>query len=203
MSKAIQIFSFADVDRSGKVRWTACELGYEIEETRLELGEHQGEDYLRLNPYAQVPTATIDGKNFIESSAICVLMAERHPEAGLIPTDLEQREVFWQQVSVAVTSLETPVVNYFLASRGIMDERWKSMLEDSLKPRIETFVSTMPTSGYLAGDFSLADIFAAYVLRVAIQGGVLINDGVLADYLDRLRARPAAAASRMFDSLDA
>ena len=28
MNKHIKIYSFADVDRSGKVRWTANELGY-------------------------------------------------------------------------------------------------------------------------------------------------------------------------------
>ena len=37
MNKHIKIWSFADVDRGGKVRWTANELGYEIEEERVKL----------------------------------------------------------------------------------------------------------------------------------------------------------------------
>ena len=35
VARTIRIYSFFDVDRSGKVRWTACELGYEIEESRI------------------------------------------------------------------------------------------------------------------------------------------------------------------------
>jgi len=37
MKKHIKLWSFADVDRSGKVRWTARESGYEIEEMKSRL----------------------------------------------------------------------------------------------------------------------------------------------------------------------
>ena len=59
MSKHIRIWSFADVDRSGKVRWAAQELGYEIEEVRVKPGEHAKEPYRKLNPYEQIPAAEL------------------------------------------------------------------------------------------------------------------------------------------------
>jgi hypothetical protein len=37
MKKALRLWSFADVDRSGKVCWTAAELGHPVEEQRLKL----------------------------------------------------------------------------------------------------------------------------------------------------------------------
>lgn len=203
MSKRIRIHSFADVDRSGKVRWTARELGYAVEEERLSPGDHLKPAYLRINPYGQVPTVHLGDQVLIESSAICLVLAERHPEAGLVPEATMARESFWQTVNVITTTLEAPTVNYFLAQRGIVDERWKDLLADSLPPRLQAFAERLPAEGYLYEDFTLADIFAGYVLRVGIQAGLLDYEGNLAAYLDRLRARPAALESRIFDSLAA
>lgn len=203
MSQSIRIHSFADVDRSGKVRWTARELGMDVEEARLELGENMSEEYRALNPYAQIPTAEIDGETLIESTSICLVLAERNPGAGLIPADNAQREAFWQTVGVVATTLEQPTVNYALSKWGVIDEKWEELLEESLKPRLETFAEGVSEDGYLYGAFTLADIFSAYVLRIAVQAGLLPMKGKLAAYLGRLRARPAAIEARFFDSLNA
>lgn len=202
MTKSIKIYSFADVDRSGKVRWAACELGYDIEEHRLDLGEHRQGDYLQLNPYSQIPTAVIGDETWIESTAICLQLAERHPEAGLIPDDPLARASFWQLVHLTSSTLEFPVVNYFLASRGIINEDWKGLVSEGISARMKTFAASLPQDGYLCGSFSIADICAAYVLRIAVQSELLPYEGVLASYMDLLRARPAAGGSRMFDSLE-
>jgi glutathione S-transferase len=59
----------------------------------------------------------------------------------------------------------------------------------------------MPANGYICGDFTLADIFAAYVLRIGVQAGLLSLEGNLADYLRRLMTRPAAQAARFFEGI--
>lgn len=202
MARAIRIYSLVDVDRSGKVRWTACELDYEIEESRISIKDMRGEEHRQINPYAQVPSATIDGETLVESAAICIFLAERHPEAGLIPEGGPQRSKFWQDVLLTNATLELPAVNYLLAKRGVFDERWVELVGERVKYRLETFASTLPQDGYLAGSFSLADIFAGYVLRIAVQAELLPYEDRLKDYMDRLRARPAAVASRIFDSLE-
>lgn len=203
MTNHIKLYSFGDVDRSGKVRWTACELGYEIEERRIELGEHKGAAYRELNPYAQVPTAIVGGETWIESTAICLMLAEKHPQAHLVPSETVRRNRFWQQVNLLSASLEFPVVCYYLGSRGVIDGRWPELVGESTGMRMREFASRLPDDGYLCGDFSLADICAGYVLRVAVQGKLLPYTGRQAGYMDRLRARPAAIASRVFDSLEA
>lgn len=203
MSPQIKLWSFADVDRSGKVRWTANELGYDIEEQRVGLGEHVTEDYRALNPYAQIPTAEFDGQRLVESTAICLALAERHPETGLIPHDRTLRDRFWQTLSLATTTFENPVVLYYLAQRGVVDAAWAPLCEPPLRRRLPVFASSMPEEGYLCGSFSLADICAAYVLRIAVQAELLPLEGVLAGYLNRLMARPAAQAARFFKGLAA
>lgn len=201
MSRHIKIWSFADVDRSGKVRWTANELGYEIEEQQLKFGEQAQEPYNQLNPYEQVPTAEVDGKVMIESTAICVLLAERHTEAELIPQAREQRNLFWQSIHVSTSTLEMPVVSYLLSNAGLIDSAWAELWQPSLQNRLTVFAEGMPAEGYICGEFSLADICAAYSLRIGIYAKLLPFEGKLQAYMQRLMAHPAAQAARFFDSL--
>lgn len=200
---ALTLYSFADVDRSGKVRWTAAELGLDVTEERLQLGQHRAEPYLSLNPYGQIPAVVLGGEPLIESTAIPLILAERHPAGGLIPNDESQRARFWQLLSLATTTLETPVVNYFLSQRGILDEAWQGLLEAPLTERLKVLAGGLPEEGYVCGRFSVADICCAYVLRIGVQAGLVRYEGALASWMDRLRARPAAVKARFFDSLDA
>jgi glutathione S-transferase len=202
MSEHIRIWSFADVDRSGKVRWTAHELGYNIEEVRLSFGDQAAAPYREMNPYEQVPTAEVDGRILIESTAICLALAERHPENSLVPETGEIRDLFWQSMNISTTTLETPVVQYLLSSRGVIDAAWAPLWEAPLGKRLAVFARSMPGEGYICGEFSLADICAAYVLRIGIYAGLLPFEGKLKSYLNTLMARPAAQAARFFDSLD-
>ncbi|MBT8047140.1 MAG: glutathione S-transferase family protein [Xanthomonadales bacterium] len=202
MTGKIKLWSFADVDRSGKVRWTACELGYEIEEVKVNLGEHASDPYRQMNPYEQIPTAELDGKILIESTAICLSLAERHPEAALIPSDQAVRDHFWQSINLSASSLEIPAVQYYLSRAGFMDETWTGLLEGPLGKRINVFASDLPDTGYICGDFTLADICAAYVLRLGVQAKLLPFEGKLETYMRRLMARPASRAARIFDSLE-
>ena len=203
MNRHIKLWSFADVDRSGKVRWTANELGYEIEEQRVGLGEHAGESYRALNPYAHIPTAEFEGQRLVESTAICLALAERHPDSGLIPQNRELRDQFWQTLNLSTTTFETPVVLYYLAQRGIIDDAWAPLCEPPLRRRLPVFASSLPAEDYICGSFSLADICAAYVLRIAVQAELLPLEGRLRAYLRRLMARPAAQEARFFVGLEA
>ncbi len=201
MSRHITLYSFGNRDRSGKVRWTANELGYTIEEHRLELGEHMGEDYLALNPYQQIPTVEMDGALLIESTAVCINLAEKHPEYGLIPDPGDPLRVeFWQQMGVATQTFEYPVVNYILSKAGIVDGDWAVLLEGRLRARFAVFVKRVPVQGWWLGEaFTLADIFAAYVLRIAVKSDLLEYSGPLKDWFERLMARPAVQKAGFFD----
>ena len=201
MTGQIKLYSFADRDRSGKIRWTAYELGYSVEECRLDFGEHRQDDYASLNPYRQIPTVEIDDEIMIESSAVCINLAERHPEHGLIPPAGDpSRSVFWQQVALATQTLEFRVVNYILSKAGIVDEAWGPMLEDRLRSHFAVFVGNVPEQGWWLGEtFTLADIFAAYVLRIAVKSGLLENTAPLKGWFERPMARPAVQQAGFFD----
>jgi glutathione S-transferase len=48
-------------------------------------GQHRSAEYLALNPSGKVPTLVIDGQPLTENVAILSWLAERFPEAGLLP----------------------------------------------------------------------------------------------------------------------
>ncbi|HVZ01066.1 MAG TPA: glutathione S-transferase family protein [Dongiaceae bacterium] len=55
-------------------------------------GENQNPDYLALNPKGKVPALALDdGEIVTESAAICMAIADRHPEAGLAPAIGDRR----------------------------------------------------------------------------------------------------------------
>jgi glutathione S-transferase len=69
------------------VHWLLIELDQPHELRRLDgdKREHKSAAYLALNPNGLVPTLMVDGRPVFESGALALLLAERHPQAGLAP----------------------------------------------------------------------------------------------------------------------
>ncbi|MDB5523079.1 MAG: maiA [Rhizobium sp.] len=54
--------------------------------------EHKSQAYLAINPQGLVPALGIDGRLMTQSLAIIEYLAERHPDAGILPTDAVGRQ---------------------------------------------------------------------------------------------------------------
>lgn len=69
------------------VHWLLIELGIEHALVLLDFDtrEHKAAAYLALNPAGKVPTLLIDGQVLTEAAAIALHLADRHPQAGLLP----------------------------------------------------------------------------------------------------------------------
>jgi len=69
------------------VHWMLRELDvpFEIERADIDSGRNRSPEYLRLNPEGRVPTLIVDGAPVRETAALLMLLAERHPGAGLAP----------------------------------------------------------------------------------------------------------------------
>ena len=65
------------------VHLALLEIGapHELKLVDFESQQQKDPAYLALNPHGVVPTLIIDGKPYIESAALLMLLAERHPEA--------------------------------------------------------------------------------------------------------------------------
>ena len=92
---------FAPGAASFCVHWALRELGVAFELRRVDLaaGEQRSPAYLALNPAGVVPTLVMDdGEVLVESGAILIALAERHPDGALLPppgTPERARAIEW------------------------------------------------------------------------------------------------------------
>lgn len=58
---------------------------FELRRVDKEAGEHRSAAYLQINPNGRIPTLVDGDLVLYESAAICLHLADRHPESGLAP----------------------------------------------------------------------------------------------------------------------
>lgn len=156
------------------------------------------EDYLRLNPQGTVPTLVIDGLAHRESAALLMLLAERHPQAGLAPLPGAPGRAEWLQWSVALaTSLGGPYRLWFYPhDLGLAehDEASRAPVRRTLEAAFERIASHLQAHGpYLLGErFSTADYQLCMYMRWARAMPKPATEWPALDQLARLvSARPA------------
>lgn len=69
------------------VHWMLIELGVPFEFVALDFEKNAQKDpaYLKINPSGHVPALVIDGVAYAETTALLMLLAERHPERRFAP----------------------------------------------------------------------------------------------------------------------
>ncbi len=84
---------------------------YRAELVRFMAGQHRSPDFLALNPSGRVPTLVVDGRPLTENVAILRWLADRFPEAGLMPasTDPFERAVHLSDLAFCAATLH-PIV---------------------------------------------------------------------------------------------
>jgi glutathione S-transferase len=94
------------------VHWMLIELGvpFEARLTDIEKGAQRNPDYLKLNPAGRVPTLLIDGVPYGESAALLMLLAERHPEAGLAPQPGTPQRAEWMEMMIYLANTVLPAM---------------------------------------------------------------------------------------------
>lgn len=102
------------------VHWMLIELGVEFRTERLDLdaGDQRSPAYLHVNAAGRVPTLVIDGEAYTESAALLMLLAERHPTAGLAPALDDPRRARWLETMIFLTNtLSSAMRDWFYADK--------------------------------------------------------------------------------------
>ena len=103
------------------VHWMLMDLKvpFELVLVDIEAGANKAADYLALNPEGKVPTLIVDGRPMGEAMAILMLLAERHPEAGLAPElGSPARAAYLQWMAYLAYALAPSFRRWFYADRG-------------------------------------------------------------------------------------
>jgi len=179
--------------------WLLNELEIEYELIPTEpLGEEARSPAFRaLNPAGKVPVLVDGNVVLTESSAIQLYLAEKFPEAGLIPRDIGERAQMYRWIFFLVTEIEQPL--WRIARNTVIYPKDKRMPADiematrECKEMVAVLEKHMQGREYLAGDrLSVADLNAAYTLDWAGEAGMLEDAPVLRAYVEKLYARPHA-----------
>lgn len=174
-------------------------------------GENRAPEYLAVNPMGKIP-ALVDGDfQLWESNAINWYLAEKHPEAKLLPTSLQgrarvQRWLFFQSAHVSPASL--PV---FRATNARVQAYWGLAVDPAagqaglkeLARFLPVLEAALARGDWLEGDFSLADLAYMPHLTLVSEGGFdWAPYPRVKAWLDRMAARPAwqRTAARVFGS---
>jgi glutathione S-transferase len=153
-------------------QWALIELGVSFEARRLsfEAGDQRSPEYLRLNPAGRVPTLIVDDVPVSESTAIVMLLAERHPDAGLSPPPGSPQRAKWLETMVFIANgLQPAFRDWFYADKD-GDPAGADAVRALAKRRIEAgwnrLDSQLTGRDFLFGDRpGGADYLAAMLMR--------------------------------------
>lgn len=175
--------------RDIRVRWALEEAGlpYRVESTPF---KDRGAEHLAHQPFGQVPWLTDGDLSIFESGAIVLHLAELSPV--LMPTDPKGRNEVKEWLFAALNSVEMASLPWGLLMFGGPDDTpaWK-FIDNFLTLRLQRMEPVLAKREWLAGQFSVADILMADVLRLVDRFDGLANYPACKAYLERAIGRPA------------
>jgi len=155
------------------VHLALLEIGAPYQLELVDFGQQQQRSaaYLRLNPQGVVPTLLIDGQPLVESAAILMALADRHPDARLGPPPASPRRGLWYQWLVyQANHLGATYRNWFYP-QDLGSAEHPPAVRAALQQRIEAVWTRLDAQlagqgPYLLGEaFSAADLLLIMYLR--------------------------------------
>ncbi|MDI9273704.1 glutathione S-transferase family protein [Stenotrophomonas sp. PFBMAA-4] len=182
------------------VHWLLVELGIEHELVLLDFDtrEHKAAPYLALNPAGVVPTLQIDGQVLTEAAAIALYLADRHPEAGLLPAPgtpargQAYRWMFW-----CANTLQPAYRAWFYPHEAAGEANvaaTQAMARQRLEAAWQRMAAHLQTQGpYVLGEApSVVDFMLVMLMRWSRNMPTPADSlPVLKVYAQRLKARPS------------
>jgi glutathione S-transferase len=163
-------------------------------------GAHKSAAYLALNPNGLIPVLEDGDLVLFETAAICLHLADTHPQAALAPAiGTPQRAHFYKWLAWLTNTLQATLIVYFYP------ERWadtpeavvqvKAHAEQKVGAMLDQLDAELARHGgpwLLGADFSAADAYALMLCRWT-RGFARPARSLpqLGPYLQRVLARPA------------
>ncbi len=169
---------------------------YQTQFVNEDAGEHKAEACLRINPRGKVPALRLaDGSVPVENVAIQTYVARTHPDAGLLPTDVEG-EARALSLMAFFASAVHPAFSHFWAPRRFTDEpsgeagvRAKGLA--AFHGHCREIDALLAGREWFLGAFSTVDCYGFVFYGWGLRAGLPMRD--LPNYTahkDRMLARP-------------
>lgn len=172
---------------------------------------HKSPAYLKLNPNGLIPVLEIAGEPpLFETAAIAITLAERHPEAGLIPPPGDPlRAQFFKWMLHLSNTPQATFVSWFYPFQAADGEAAQAAVKAKAAERLDAMfdriAAQLGDGPWLLGDrFSAADLFLFMLIRwgrsMPRPPRTVRALGALAE---RVLARPAVQATLAAEGLQA
>lgn len=186
--------------RATRPIWLLNELDIDCEIIPLDIpaGEHQGAEFLAINPFGKAP-ALVDGDlAMAESVAIMMYLAEAHGGERFLPADPAERARMHQWNLFLVTEIEQPL--WRMGLHTVIYPEAERIPEEIPLARRDCLRMLVPLEAHLEGrdhmvgsSLTVADFNAAYTLDWADEdGGLLETFPNCRRFVERMYARPKA-----------
>ena len=172
---------------------------YRLELVDLQAGKQRDPAYLKLNPGGVVPTLLIDEVPYVESGALLMMVATRHPQAGLAPAENSAARAGWYQWIVYMANTLQPAFRLWFYPADVSEEASiQAAVNAATRQKIESIWTRIDahlrTEGpYLLGaQFSAADLMLLMLMRWSRNMPKPATEWqALNQYAARMKARPS------------
>jgi glutathione S-transferase len=194
----IKLYGFPGT-RSSRVQWLLEEAKapYELVVVDITKGAHKQPEHVARHPHGLVPAYEDGSLRLIESTAMCLHVADSFPDAKLAPAPgTPERARYYELIAYTLSTVDDAVVPTYLQLRFTPEEKRDAALIAKNKATFETaanfFVRELGKGPFMLGAaFSAADVIVGYDLALAAQIGLLEKHPTLSEYTARLIERPA------------
>jgi glutathione S-transferase len=191
VARVMRVYHREHAGRPLRVAWMLEELGEPYEIAMITPEEGKGEHRAR-HPLGRVPVLEDEDGFVFESAAICLHLADLHPDAGMAPAPgTHERALLYQWTIFAPAELEPPLIE--AAVHAQRDPDRAATARRRFDEAAGAVSSALDGSDYLVGGrFTVADVLVgsalAFTERIGFADELPAN---LRDYIARLSQRPA------------
>jgi glutathione S-transferase len=152
------------------VHLALLEIGapYQLKSVDIEKREQFTDEYLRLNPGGKVPTLIIDGRAVYESGALLTILAERHPEAKLIPAPGTPKREIWLQWMVFLSNSLMSTYRLWFYPQELGHQESPPDIRAAVQRKIESLWERIDAHLAAHGPYLLGEEFSGVDLMVTM-----------------------------------
>jgi glutathione S-transferase len=180
-----------------RVVWTLEELGEPYELTVMNWEEGSGEEHRARHPLGRVPVLEDEEGYLFESTALCLHLADLHPDAGLIaPLGTHARALTYQWSCFAPGELEPPLIESAIFAASNPERAAKA--RERYGRAAGAVAAALDGRDYLVENrFGVADVLVGTALSFTARAGFEEElPASLKAYVSRLSERPAYPRAR-------
>jgi glutathione S-transferase len=180
--------------RPKRVRWALEEAGAAYEVITLTKADGASAEHAARQPLGRVPALEDGDGSLFESAALCLQIADRYPDAALIPAvGTHARGEVYQWMFFAMDELEVALLRAYMA-RNAADPNADAVAKANarLDKAAAAVANAVEGHDYLVDErFTIADVVMGGVLESARELAVMPDSPSLQAYLARLDGREA------------